>query len=77
MTPQITGPALSSLMRRHRVTIRELSRRLDIPQRIVRDRRRAGVTAPAAFDWRQAIIGAWTADLAADFQHWRATGANP
>lgn len=76
MTHDITGPEIARMMRRHRVTIRELSRRLDIPQRIVRHRRRAGVTAPAAFDWRQAIIGHWTPDLAQDFQHWRAITPN-
>lgn len=70
-THALTGREIVSLMRRNRVTIAELSRRLDIPQTIIRRRRINGVAAPAAFDWRQAIEGEWNADLDHDFKMWR------
>lgn len=56
--PFITGAAICRAMRRHRVTIRDLAGRLQMPQRVVRMRRRDGIqTAAAARDWLEAITG--------------------
>ena len=52
----MTGKELATLMRRHKVTIRELARRIQITQKSVRQRRETGLTDPGlARDWIQAI----------------------
>ena len=54
----MTGKELTSLMRRHKVTIRELARRIQIPQKRIRYRRETGLPDPGlARDWIQAITG--------------------
>ena len=54
----MTGTELATLMRRHKVTIRELARRIKITQKHVRYRREAGLIDPElARDWIQAITG--------------------
>lgn len=54
----MTGNELTTLMRRHKVTIRELARRIQITQTRVRYRRETGLTDPGlARDWIQAITG--------------------
>jgi hypothetical protein len=54
----MTGKELISLMRRHKVTIRELSQRTQITQKRVRCRRLIGFDDPAMTrDWIQAITG--------------------
>ena len=48
---------LKSLMRKHRVTIRELSRRMGIPMKRIREVRNgvALLDSLYALDWREAI----------------------
>ena len=54
----MTGKELATLMRLHKVTIRELARRIQITQTRVRYRRETGLTNPElARDWIQAITG--------------------
>ena len=54
----MTGTELATLMRRHKVTIRELARRIQITQKRVRYRRETGLPDPElARDWIQAITG--------------------
>ena len=54
----MTGPTLSGLMRRHKVTIRMLAQRLAIPMTRVRRRRLQGLEEPHVVrDWVQAITG--------------------
>jgi hypothetical protein len=54
----MTGTELASLMRRHKVTIRELARRIQVTQTDVRYRRETGLNHPElARDWIQAITG--------------------
>ena len=53
----MTGKELATLMRRHNVTIRELARRIQIPQKRVRMRRDIGLDAETARDWIQSITG--------------------
>ena len=56
MAELMTGKELATLMRRHKVTIRELARRIQITQKSVRQRRETGLTDPGlARDWIQAI----------------------
>ncbi len=53
----MTGKELITMMRRHKVTIRELARRIQIPQKRVRIRRDIGLDAETARDWIQSITG--------------------
>ena len=53
----MTGKELITMMRRHKVTIRELARRIQITQKRVRMRRDIGLDAETARDWIQAITG--------------------
>jgi transcriptional regulator with XRE-family HTH domain len=59
MSP-LTATTLKQLMRKHRVTIRELSRRMGITQRTIRAARNGNLSLGllASFDWWQAITGA-------------------
>lgn len=59
MAELMTGKELTSLMRRHNVTIRELARRIQITQKRVRMRRDIGFfrEPELARDWIQAITG--------------------
>ncbi len=56
----LTSTQLKHLMRLHRVTIRELSRRIGIPMRRIREYRdgKARLGLIASMDWWQAITGA-------------------
>jgi len=54
----MTGKEITALMRRHKVTIRQLSRRMGITQKRIREARAAGLAdAAAARDWVEAITG--------------------
>jgi len=54
----LSGRDLRTLMRRHRVTIRLLAQRMDIPMTRVRYRRLHGIEDwPLMRDWVQAITG--------------------
>ena len=56
--PLLSGSELRALMREHRVTIRELSRRTGVTQKRIRERLRSGISQPAVIrDWVQSIIG--------------------
>ena len=56
--PYLTGAALTTLMRRHSVTIRALATRMQIPMVRVRYCREYGVVeANSARDWIEAITG--------------------
>jgi hypothetical protein len=64
----LSGRELCSLMRRHRVTIRELSKRMGITQKRIRHRRAVGLVGLMVHDWRQAIVGEFTAHDRAQLQ---------
>lgn len=51
------GAAIRSLMRQHRVTIRQLAARMDITLDRIRYVRREGIAGHAACDWYQGITG--------------------
>jgi hypothetical protein len=54
----MTGPELIALMRRHKITIRALAQRMDIPLARVRQVRQHGLTCPLAVrDWLEAVTG--------------------
>jgi hypothetical protein len=54
----LSGHDLCTLMRRHRVTIRILAQRLDLPMTRVRYRRRQGIAEWNVIrDWVEAITG--------------------
>ena len=53
----MTGQELSRLMRQHRVTIRELSRRTQITQKRIRRARQLGLPLLASLDFAEAIRG--------------------
>ena len=56
--PLLSGRELRALMREHRVTIRELSRRTGVTRKRIRERLRSGISQPAVIrDWVQSIIG--------------------
>ena len=55
---QLSGHDLCTLMRRHRVSIRLLAQRLDLPMTRVRYRRRHGIAEWNVIrDWVEAIMG--------------------
>jgi hypothetical protein len=52
------GREVTRLMRKHRVTIRELSKRMGIPQKRIRLRREIGLEGRELIrDWVQGILG--------------------
>lgn len=53
----MTGKELCTLMRKHKVTIRELAKRIGVPMKRVRFRREHGMDRTLARDWIQAITG--------------------
>jgi hypothetical protein len=56
--PAISGQQIVALMRKHRVTIRELSRRMQITQKRIRQVRERGLDHPGfARDWIEHITG--------------------
>ena len=57
---QMTGPELCSLMRKHRVTIRDLKTRTGFTMKRIRERRETGLIGHAAIDWHEAITGSLT-----------------
>lgn len=67
-----SGRELCQMMRRHKITIRELARRIGVAQHRIRFRRLAGFTCVStAVDWKQAIIGEYTPELQAEFRAWK------
>lgn len=62
---KMTGRELRGLMRKHRVTIRELSKRTGIFQYRIRQVRSNGLVGLAVLDWQEAIIGELPARLRA------------
>lgn len=68
---KMSGRELRSLMRKHRVTIRELSRRAQVTQKRIREVRTKGLTGLAVLDWQQAIIGEFTPKLRAIFKQYQ------
>ena len=58
VAPVMTGVEIVSLMRRHRVTIRALSQRMQITQKRIRQVRQSGLQdRNSARDWIEAITG--------------------
>jgi len=56
--PILTGAEVCAMMRRHRITIRELAMRMDITLKRVRHVRRYGITSGVvARDWCEGIWG--------------------
>jgi transcriptional regulator with XRE-family HTH domain len=53
----MTGNELKTLMRRHKMTIRDLAKRTQITQQRIRLRRETGLDPETARDWIQAITG--------------------
>lgn len=68
----ITGRDLCALMRRHKVTIRELAKRLGLPMKRVRLRRETGVAGTTAIDWHEAITGNATPRMLAAIRSYNA-----
>lgn len=67
----LSGPDLCRLMRAHGVTIRELARRTGFTMKRIREVRQRGLQCvSAAVDWKQAVIGEYTAELQAEFRAW-------
>lgn len=56
-TFRFTGREIATLMRKHRVTIRELSAKTDITQKRIRQIRATEIAGHAACDWYEAITG--------------------
>lgn len=67
----LTGPQLVALMRRSRITIRELAARMGITMSRVRYLRDRGCDVLARLDIEQAIAGEYTPRLRAMFRQYR------
>jgi hypothetical protein len=72
MNLSISGREIASLMRRHRVTIRGLSARMQITQKRIRQVRRAGLSGLAVLDWQEGITGEFTPRMRAQLRQYRA-----
>lgn len=58
LATSLSGKELITVMRKNRVTIRELSERMSIPMKTIRARRETGIDDPHVLrDWIQAITG--------------------
>jgi hypothetical protein len=55
----LTGPQICALMRRHRVTIRDIKSRFNVTMKRTRFVREHGVTGALAADWTWMISGVW------------------
>lgn len=67
----ITGEQLRSMMRKHKVTIRELAKRMQITQKQIRNRRENGFAAEWLSSWcYQVAICGETPRLKAAFRQW-------
>lgn len=72
----LSADRVRRLMRIHRVTIRELAKRLGVSQAIVRRARAQGITSTwTAIDWEQGIVGEYSAKLRAIVKQRRAAEA--
>lgn len=69
----LSGKELCSLMRVHKVTIRELAQRMALPQRIIRKRREVGLDMPVMLDWTEAIRGHLIDEEKVALRTWQAT----
>lgn len=69
---RMTGVEVRKLMRAHRVTIREVARRMNVPQRVIRAARRDGLKGFGVFDTEQAITGEFSARRSAQLKQIRA-----
>lgn len=68
----ITGKELCTLMRTHRVTMRDLKQRTGFTLKLIRDRRTHGLNGHAAIDWTEAITGTLTPRMRAALRsHYR------
>jgi len=65
----LSGRDLCRLMRRHRVTIRDLARRTGITQKRIREIRRSQLTGLAVHDWIEAITGEFTPRMRAQMNY--------
>lgn len=63
MRPTFSGVEVRALMRRHRITIRELARRQRVTQNRIREVRAKGVQGFMADEYHFAITGVWWSDL--------------
>ena len=71
--PGLTGKQICQLMRKHNVTIKELSKRMQITMKRVRFVRETGLVFPFSLDWQQMITGAaeLTPRERAGFKQWQ------
>ena len=69
---KMSGRELVSLMRRHKVTIRELSKRTGITMKRIRQVRRVGLSGLAMLDWQEAVVGEFTARMRAQLRQYQA-----
>lgn len=72
---RFTGRELSRLMRRYRVTIRELKNRTGITMKRIRQLRKIGVSGFSACDLYEAITGSLSPRMKACFMMLRKEGA--
>ena len=64
-TFDLSGPELCALMRRHKVTMRDLKQRTGFTLKLIRNRRTNGLKGHAAIDWHEAITGSLTPHMKA------------
>lgn len=55
--PKLSADEVKCLMRRHRITIRQLADKMQITMKRVRQVREAGIRGPAVRDWMEHITG--------------------
>lgn len=68
---RLTGPQLVRLMRRHRVTIKQLASRMQITMKQVRKARAEGKSMPGRIGYEEAIVGEYTPRMRAQMLQWR------
>ena len=61
----MSGPELCALMRKHKVTMRDLKACTGFTLKLIRSRRTTGLKGHAAIDWHEAITGSLTPHMQA------------
>jgi hypothetical protein len=73
-TFRFTGREIVTLMRKYKVTIRELSQRMQIPMTRIRTIRKAGIQGHAACDWFEHITGELSPRMKAAYRSHKLNG---
>jgi len=70
-----TGAEIRSMMRKHRITIRQLAAKMDVTMKAVRIARNNGPSVLGSLDYAEAIRGYMTDDERVVLRQWQERGS--